>query len=1475
MSYMFNGATSLTSLDVSGWNVSSVTTMSYMFQNVTLNPVSYSNILTSWSQQNLKPGVVFHGGNSKYYTGVPATARQSIIDTYGWTITDGGELAPTAFNDAANGNWRSGATWGMAGAVEGTDFPSRYDLVTVDSHTVTLGTGATVAGVTVGGSGTLDLGGKNITVTGSFAVNDGGTLKLKGNETVSPTPTFSANSTTVYTGTGSYQGLAAGYDYGNLQLNNGLVGYWKLDDGPGSTKARDDSGNGNHGTLMNGPTWSTNTPTTSFYNPYSMEFDGVNDTIAIPRSISLEPNTITISIWAKRLGDSSSTKHGLISKLFKNANSVPHASYGIYYDRNNNNQIELFLGYTDGSFVSYYSSDLPLNEWMHFSGVYDLSNVKLYIDGSLANTYSATKPIKFDSDSIFIGSKSPTTSAPDWYNGLLDDVRIYNRALSASEVAALAAGNPSTGSGVYVLGSALNLSGDMGLRTGGLRTNNGEDVTVAGDWSNNGSFVSTGAVILNGTGNQTWSGSTIFQNLTAQANGVNRTIFFDYRGSQRAQEALVLRGTASNTLTVRSTKAGSGAKVSLAVAGTQLASDIAYLNVQDMNATNGQQLRCDATEEGCINGGNNVNWLFDTVTPELAEVTPVETYTLDPTPEYVFSSTKAGTITYGGGCTSSVTEAIVGENIVIFGPLPDDDYNACTITVTDALGNVSVPLNVSAFTVYTGVSISGTVWDDSNGNGARDDNEAGLENLAMLLSGQTYTGATLERTQRTDASGAYAFTAMRRSNGSGYTVALDPGDIPLHSLTTTGTSSGILLGTGASATFHIGLLRPSILTGAVFFDTNGNNLRDAGENSVFSGALLTLQGTTGTGGTLYRTTMTNASGAYVFDLLPTSASVFVLTLAIPDGYSPATTASRSVTIAVGGTAATEDIGLILTPVEEDDDDRPGQGPGGRRGKGPPVFVQIPGPPAETPPGTIPAMPGQAPAQPAPGTPATPPPIADTPTGIPGVYLPPETPDHLSTDGRGIDGIPEQQPAAPVAPSTLERAVGRIADVAETARLGLLEILATLEETGTRTVRAIAAIGNGAAAIAFDAVTETIAGIRSAGQMIAGGLQATGRIIATTLRDTGEGIALLTQYTGVTLRQNAEEAGRSVSHFVDALRSRTYDTAQSAALALRSAGIHVAADAVEIAGFAIDGLLTGTQRGMIFVWQSSTDYTARALQRRIDLIVRPSVTVAGATRDAVLLFARNTATIADTMSRNVIALGDLGRLRAVERVDLAGRQAEQFDREMWGQVEQVRQVALERTDLIAQRVEQFHIHLWRNMDETQRAARQLARELRPTRTVPEDTRHAAAPEERTYRTALKPDNNRLLLASLHLRITDTWNLPVTNTPVVLFSTPKISVTDDEGIATFRDVETGEHTLEVHLPGGAIETRQLIVEPPSGISPSELDQPLDVVLPVIQVRVAEPLHGSASTPPWLIPVIVLIALMGLSNMVLLALYIMKRR
>ena len=83
-------STSQFNQDISGWNVSSVTSMGGMFYNSQLSTANYDSLLIGWaSLPSLQTNVNFHAGSSRYCSG--ESARNTLINTHGWTITDGGK----------------------------------------------------------------------------------------------------------------------------------------------------------------------------------------------------------------------------------------------------------------------------------------------------------------------------------------------------------------------------------------------------------------------------------------------------------------------------------------------------------------------------------------------------------------------------------------------------------------------------------------------------------------------------------------------------------------------------------------------------------------------------------------------------------------------------------------------------------------------------------------------------------------------------------------------------------------------------------------------------------------------------------------------------------------------------------------------------------------------------------------------------------------------------------------------------------------------------------------------------------------------------------------------------------------------------------------------------------------------------------------------------------------------------------------
>lgn len=219
--------------------------------------------------------------------------------------------------------------------------------------------------------------------------------------------------------------------YGNQSItvsDGGIIGHWKLDEGNG-TFAADSSGNGNTATL-NGPSWSTDVPVTKYGNSGSLLFSGSTNSVSIPKTTALQLATSTTMAWIKADADVSADRY-IWSDNSSNAGSSCRLAQS-----SGNLICEMLYG------VFTINTGVALNDstWHHVAFVIDdtAKTATVYVDGAAAASTVFSSSMVPSTNPIKLGQFSFLNGSP--FLGLLDDVRIYKRALTAAEIALLAAG---------------------------------------------------------------------------------------------------------------------------------------------------------------------------------------------------------------------------------------------------------------------------------------------------------------------------------------------------------------------------------------------------------------------------------------------------------------------------------------------------------------------------------------------------------------------------------------------------------------------------------------------------------------------------------------------------------------------------------------------------------------------------------------------------------------------------------------------------------------------------------------------------------------------------------------------------------------------------------------------------------------------------------------------------------------------------
>jgi len=206
-------------------------------------------------------------------------------------------------------------------------------------------------------------------------------------------------------------------------INDGLVAYY-----PFNGNANDESGNSSNGTVYGATLVSDR-----FGNPDSAyQFDGIDDVINCGDTSYFDFGTgFTFVGWI------SVAEFNGASIFIKKRQNFENKYLKLYEQR-----LMFYLYYTTGESTTG-SGNFPLNQWVHVAATYDGSFTKTYINGIFSTSRSASGDVGDSTANMYIGRTNkeldPLLGGPS-FNGVIDDVRFYNRALSESEIESLVTG---------------------------------------------------------------------------------------------------------------------------------------------------------------------------------------------------------------------------------------------------------------------------------------------------------------------------------------------------------------------------------------------------------------------------------------------------------------------------------------------------------------------------------------------------------------------------------------------------------------------------------------------------------------------------------------------------------------------------------------------------------------------------------------------------------------------------------------------------------------------------------------------------------------------------------------------------------------------------------------------------------------------------------------------------------------------------
>ena len=401
--------------------------------------------------------------------------------TPGFTTSAGNRIAQPATTSYTDAPLSAGTYYykvtaeDMAGNV-GPSGNEASAVATADTTPPTVSISSPSAGATVSGFATVTANASdNGTLVGVQFKADGANLGAE--DTSAP---YSVSWDTFAAGNGPHTLSAVARDAAGNTTNAanvgvtvsntaaaGLVGAWAFDENTG-TAVTDQSGRGNNGTLSNA-IWTTGGQFNS-----ALTFNGSNAWVTVPDSATLDLTTgMTVEAWVRP-----TTTGGWRTGVMKEQGG--NLVYGLYTNTTSNRPtVELYVNGSVRALTG--TTQLVNGTWAHLAATYDGTTIRLFVNGVQAAQLAAAGSMPVSTGALRIGGNSIWS---EWFSGTIDEVRVYNRALSASEITAdmarsitpdttrptIAAQTPGNGSAGINVGSSGTARFSEAMNAGSITT---------------------------------------------------------------------------------------------------------------------------------------------------------------------------------------------------------------------------------------------------------------------------------------------------------------------------------------------------------------------------------------------------------------------------------------------------------------------------------------------------------------------------------------------------------------------------------------------------------------------------------------------------------------------------------------------------------------------------------------------------------------------------------------------------------------------------------------------------------------------------------------------------------------------------------------------------------------------------------------------------------------------------------------------